>query len=237
METSWVRNRSGCGLDPRCLYSCLALGLLGWTPAGAADSASRWEKDIQAFEAADRTQPPPANGIFFYGSSSIRLWKTLAEDFDRLPVINRGFGGCQVADCVAFVDRVVTPHRPRQIVLYAGDNDLAAARTPAQIEADFREFVRRVHHRLPQCWITFIAIKPSPARKALLDQARVANKRVREVTRTHPRLSFIDIFTPMLGEDGQPRSEFFVADQLHLNADGYRLWTRLTRPYLKTERP
>ena len=233
METEWVaRGKARAGWIWG-LSVCLPVGLAAVLEAGAADAQSRWEKDIQAFEASDRTNAPPSNAILFVGSSSIRLWKTLAEDFPDVPVINRGFGGSQVADSVAFVDRIVTPYRPRQVVLYAGDNDLAAGRTPEQIEADFRTFVRRVHERLPQCWITFIAIKPSPARASLLDAARAANARVREVTRAHPRLSFIDIFTPMLGVDGRPRPELFVADKLHLNAEGYRLWAQLTRPYLK----
>jgi len=233
MKTEWVAHGKARAGWMWGLSVCLPMGLAAVLEASAADSHSRWENDIQAFEASDRTNAPPSNAILFVGSSSIRLWKTLAEDFPEWPVINRGFGGSQVADSVAFVDRIVTPYRPRQIVLYAGDNDLAAERTPEQIEADFKTFVRRVHKRLPRCWITFIAIKPSPARQALIEKARAANERVREATRAHPRLSFVDIFTPMLGTDGQPRPELFMADKLHLNAEGYRLWTQLTRPYLK----
>jgi len=139
MKTEWVAHGKARAGWMWGLSVCLPMGLAAVLEASAADSHSRWENDIQAFEASDRTNAPPSNAILFVGSSSIRLWKTLAEDFPEWPVINRGFGGSQVADSVAFVDRIVTPYRPRQIVLYAGDNDLAAERTPdADSDVDHR---------------------------------------------------------------------------------------------------
>lgn len=222
------------GFSTLCrLTALLALpAVLGQTTP-STNSPARWEKEIAAFEAADRTNPPPANAILFLGSSSIRLWKTLAEDFAGRPVINRGFGGSYVADSTAFVDRIVLPYRPRQIVFYAGDNDLAGGKSPAQVETDFQQFVSTVHRTLPQCGIAFIAIKPSPARWSLVNQQKEANERVRRFTQPDQRLAFIDVFTPMLASDGQPRAELFAADKLHLNAEGYRLWRTLVRPHLK----
>jgi hypothetical protein len=49
--------------------------------AFAAEDFAKWEKEISAFEQQDRENPPPKNAIVFVGSSSIRLWSTLAEDF------------------------------------------------------------------------------------------------------------------------------------------------------------
>jgi lysophospholipase L1-like esterase len=199
---------------------------------GAENPHARWEQDIQAFEAADRTNPPPAHCIVFVGSSSIRVWKTLGEDFKGLPVVNRGFGGSEMGDSAYYADRIVVPYRPRQVFVYAGDNDLAGGKSPQQVLADFKAFVTKVQHALPETSIAFISIKPSPSRWKLSDQMRAANQLIRQFAATDQRLAFVDVFTPMLDSDGKPRAELFQADQLHLNSKGYALWTSLVRPYL-----
>lgn len=191
-----------------------------------------WESDIQAFESTDRAQPPPRGAVLFVGSSSIRLWATLAQDFPEVDVINRGFGGSEIADSTHFADRIVVPYRPRQIVLYAGDNDLMNGKSPAQVAAAFEAFVARVRRDLPGVRIAFIAIKPSPARAHLLDGARAANERIRRIADADPRIDYIDVFTPMLDADGRPRDELFVDDRLHLNAAGYALWRSRVAPFL-----
>lgn len=199
----------------------------------AQTATNRWEQDIRAFEAVDRTNPPPKNAILFVGSSSIRLWKTLAKDFPDKPVINRGFGGSFISDSVHFADRIVLPHRPRQIVMYAGGNDINAKKTPEQVAADFRAFVEKVHAALPETRVAYIAIAPNPARWAQVERIKAANQLIAEFCRSNAKLAFIEVFPRMLGADGQPRPEIFVADRLHMNAKGYELWTGLVRPYLK----
>lgn len=221
--------------------SLLAAGLLlllaelvGWpSQAQETPKPSKWEPSIQKFEAADKTNPPPKNAILFIGSSSIVKWKTLAEDFPEHQVINRGFGGSQLADSVAFVDRIVLPYQPRMVLLYAGDNDIASKKTPEQVLADFKAFVLDIQGRQPATRIAFLAIKPSLKRWALVDQIKEANRLVAEFCRTHERLDYIDVFTPMLGEDGQPPADLFVQDGLHLSAKGYALWVSIVRPYLR----
>lgn len=198
----------------------------------AAEAERRWGGAIRAFEEADRRDPPPPNGILFVGSSSIRLWK-LDKHFPNLPVINRGFGGSQVSDTLHFADRIVVPYRPLIVVLYAGDNDIAAGESPEQVADDFQRLVRKIHERLPQTRIAFIAIKPSLARWELYDKMRDANERIRAICEENERLTFIDIAAPMLGDDGWPRKELFADDGLHLNEEGYRLWTEIVTPHLK----
>lgn len=193
---------------------------------------ARWEKDLEAFAQADRANPPAKGGILFLGSSSIRKWDTLAQDFRGWPVLNRGFGGSHMSDVVALADRLVFPCEPRQIILYEGDNDVGAGKSAVQILEDFQAFVRVVHARLPECRISLLAIKPSPKRQPVAATLRETNTALRAFTESSPRLDFIDIHTPMLGADGQPRPELFVEDDLHLNAAGYALWTRIIRPYL-----
>lgn len=192
---------------------------------------SRWEADISAFEAADKVKPPPKNGILFIGSSSIRLWD-LKKSFPELPVINRGFGGSHLSDSVAFLERIVLPYAPRSVLLYAGDNDLNDGKSPERVLSDFKEFVGRIGQKLPETHIFFIAIKPSPSRAHLLPQVKRANELIAEYAGQQRRVEFIDIESPML-RDGQPRPELFVKDQLHLNEQGYELWTGLVREALK----
>ena len=209
-------------------------GLAGQTlRAQNKPDSSKWESEIKAFEAADKTNPPPHDAALFIGSSSIRLWKTLAEDFQEYKVINRGFGGSQIIDSVAFADRIVIPYKPRMILLYAGDNDIAAGKSPEQVLADFKAFARKVRPRLSETKVAFISIKPSPSRWEFAEKIKAANRLIEDFCEQDERLIYIDVFNPMLGADGKPRPELFVEDRLHLNHKGYALWTALTRPRLK----
>lgn len=208
---------------------------------GAASPSRRWETTIEKLEARDRRHPPPREGILFAGSSSIRLWD-LQRWFPGMPVVNEGFGGSKIADSTFYADRIIIPHRPRTVVLYAGDNDIAGGKTPQEVADDFRRFVARVHAALPRTRIVFLAIKPSLARWKHVAAMRAANRRIRAFTRTDDRLAYVDTDTAMLDETGRPRRELFRADGLHLNEKGYRLWTSLLRPYLvskegREERP
>jgi lysophospholipase L1-like esterase len=186
---------------------------------------ARWRVSLDTFTRADREHPPGSDGVLFVGSSTIRLWSQLALDFNQNPVIiNRGFGGSTMRDCTALVHELVIQYRPREVLVYAGDNDLAEGRTPAEILDSFTRFVDRVRAGLPDTRIAFISIKPSPARIALLDRIRETNALIAGYVQTAPGVRFIDIFTPMLSADGFPRPELFRGDRLHLNDAGYRLW-------------
>ncbi len=191
---------------------------------------ARWEKDIRAFEASDKTNPPPQDAILFIGSSSIRLWTNLAQAFPGHKVLNRGFGGSELSDSVAFADRIVTPYRPKLVVLYAGDNDIAAGKSPERVLADFKAFVRRIHATLPDARVAFIAIKPCPAREKYLDRVKAANRLIRDYAASDSRLVFVDVFTPMLTKEGRPRADLCMKDGLHPNAQGYELWASTLRP-------
>lgn len=194
-------------------------------------SNADWEQDMQRFAALDAASPPPRHGVLFVGSSSIRLWETLAADFPGIPVINRGFGGSELRDSTFYADRIVVPYAPRQIVIYAGENDLQAGRTPQQMEQDFRAFVQRVRRDLPKARIAYISNKPSPSRVRLLQAQRQANALIKaEAGRLH--VDYIDVFTSMLDANGQPREELFVEDRLHMNRAGYALWRQKVAPYL-----
>jgi lysophospholipase L1-like esterase len=195
-----------------------------------AEDPTRFEPEIRAFEAADRTSPPLRGGVVFVGSSSIKNWSDVAADFPEVPVLNRGFGGSTLADVVHYMDRIVIPYRPRLVVLYAGDNDLALGRTPARVLDDYRAFVARLRASLPAARIIYVTIKPSPSRRAFMDRAREANQRIRAAVALDTLQTYVDVFTPMLGPSGQPRPELFLADSLHMTRAGYLLWRHLLAP-------
>ncbi|MCB1126120.1 MAG: hypothetical protein KDM81_06475 [Verrucomicrobiae bacterium] len=201
-------------------------------PAADQPAAVRWEKDLAKFATADRENLPTQGGILFLGSSSIRKWDTLAEDFAGLPVLNRGFGGSQMSDAADLVEQLVFPYAPRQIVLYEGDNDLNNGKSHERVLSDFRTFVDRVRERLPGCRISIIAIKPSPKRWHLKETIYYTNRLLSEWAMVDPKLDFIDVVRPMLDENGEPRPELFVEDGVHMTPAGYAIWTQAVRPFL-----
>jgi lysophospholipase L1-like esterase len=193
---------------------------------------AKWEKEVAAYEEADRKSPPPKGGILFIGSSTIRLWKTLTEDYPEHKVINRGFGGTEIVDSTHFADRLIFPHEPRQIFLRAGGNDIHAGRTPKEVAYDFSEFVRAVHARLPRTEILYIAVSPAPARWGETDKYRELNRLIREMALDMPRVGFVDTFDLSLTSDGRARPELFVKDRLHFAPEGYKLLADRVRPFL-----
>ena len=211
-----------------CLTSCLVV-----LPAAALAKPADWLGEIDALTRDDAAHPPAAGGIVFVGSSSIQLWSTLATDFPGLPVIGRGFGGSELAGSVHYLDRIVLPYRPRTVVLYAGENDLNAGKSPEAVAEDFREFCVQVRAALPAVRILYIAMKPSPSRWAKHEIFAQGNALIAALCARDPRLTFVDVWPAMLGADGRPRPELFRPDQLHLNAAGYAGWIRLLTPLLQ----
>jgi len=205
-------------------------------PARAAETHRahhlQYEPDIRAFEAADKTNPPPKDAVLFIGSSSIRKWTSAPTQFPGHQIINRGFGGSYLSDSVAFADRIVIPYRPRLVVLYAGDNDIAGGCKPEEVSRAFQTFVAKVREELPQTTIAFIAIKPSPSREKFLEQNREANRLIHEFIGADPKLLYLDVFTAMRTADRHTRSELFESDRLHLNEAGYQLWAEILKPVL-----
>jgi lysophospholipase L1-like esterase len=206
------------------------------TPTAAPLDLAQWEADIRAFEDADRQTPPPREGVLLVGSSSIRLWKSAAEDFPGMPVINRGFGGSQVREVTAFADRIVLPYRPRVIVFYCGTNDVFDGGRPVSaVVTDTEGFIRKVHTALPATRVVYISIAPNPARWRLKDAWLELNARMKAFAATDPRVAFVDVWSAMLDAAGQPRPELFVEDRLHMNERGYAIWARILRPIVQRE--
>ncbi len=172
-----------------------------------------------------QTGPGSPRPVVFYGSSSIRLWSSLAVDLGDPSVVNLGFGGSTLADCVTYFERLVTPRTPRSLLVYAGDNDLGEGRSVDDVVDSFRDLVGKVDDQLGPIPLAFLAIKPSPARWPLMDAIRDANQRIFRELELRPNSQSIDIVEPMLGPDGRPRPELYDDDELHLSELGYRVWT------------
>jgi lysophospholipase L1-like esterase len=207
--------------------------IAGQAPRLPAQNHEQWEKEIAAFEASDRERYSSMGGVLFIGSSSIRLWTTLGQDFPNQPVLNRGFGGSRIADSTHFAPRIVVPYKPRLIVMYAGGNDLNDGNTPEDVLTDFQAFVQTVRRSLPATRIAYISIAGNPARWSQVDRVKKANALIEAYTKQTPNMAFIDIFPHMLGPDGQPRPELFVADRLHMSPAGYAIWKRTVAPFLE----
>jgi lysophospholipase L1-like esterase len=196
-------------------------------------SSDQWHHDMARFAAEDAATAPPRDAFVFTGSSSVRMWRTLAEDFSGKPILNRGFGGSQVREAVHHADRIAIRYRPRMVLLYAGDNEIDAGRSPEHVLHDFRAFVARVRRDLPDTPIAFLAIKPSPLRAGQLPRQQAANALVRREAARLRNVVFIDVATPMLGTDGQPQPGLFLEDRLHMNDQGYALWRAIVAPHLE----
>lgn len=194
--------------------------------------SSRWEPYIRRFEESDEQSPPPKGAILFVGSSSIVFWRSLADDMSPLTVINRGFGGSQMWELNLYRDRIVTNYEPKAIVVYEGDNDIAAEKTVDSVLSEMDDFISHIAAHLPQTEVCFIAVKPSIRRAHLWTQMEEVNAGIRKRAEDSESVCFLDVASPMLSEDGTVREDLFVEDGLHLNQAGYEIWTSVVRPYL-----
>lgn len=219
-------------LSNKLVFLALCFSLLS-CGGGNSASSGRWEADIAAFEAADRLSPPPEQSIVFVGSSSITGWSDLEADLLPLTALKRGFGGSTMVEVNRYRDRIVTNYRPRIVVVYAGENDIAAGGSVDALLEQYEDFSRHLAERLPDTKLCFISIKPSPARIAFWGEMEWANFRLDRLVQTDPgRLCYIDITPLMLDAYGDPLEALYLADHLHINRQAYLLWADLIRPVL-----
>jgi lysophospholipase L1-like esterase len=213
------------------ILSAFTLASGGKGPPADPDP-NRFAQEIAAFKEWDSKNAVPAEAVLFVGSSSIRLWRT-HECLPELRVVNRGFGGSQLSDVIYFAEQIIVPYKPKVIVLYAGDNDIAAGKSSQRVFEDYRRLIGLVHGRLPATRTIFISIKPSESRWSLWPEMQKANELIRGFCERDRYLFFADLATPLLSPGGRPRKELFREDQLHLNTRGYRVWSRTLVPVVR----
>ena len=191
----------------------------------------KWQAEIAKLTLTQQDSPAPDGVILFTGSSSIRRWDTLAKDFPRHAVLNRGFGGSQISDLIAYFDRLFGDVKPSQIVIYSGTNDLNAGESVERVLGDLATLSGMLRVALPETKIAFIGAAPNPTRWAQREAQVRFNGLVADYCAQYGH-DFIDVWTPMLGEDGKPSRDIYVADGLHMNAAGYVMWKAIVAPYL-----
>lgn len=183
-----------------------------------------YEDEVRQLETKLNAESPATDRVVFYGSSSIRLWTTLAQDFPNLNTLNLGFGGSTLAACAWFFERLVVPTAPKSVLFYAGDNDLGDGRHPEEVYLFFRAVVEQMHRFLPGVPLSYLTIKISPARWHLADNIRSTNILITKEIAKCSNFKTVDMTAPLLGPGGRPKKEYFEADGLHLNPAGYRVW-------------
>ena len=196
--------------------------------------AQPFADEIAAFKKQDSIQASPKHAILFVGSSSLRLWKNIRNDFPGYTIINRVFGGSSLPDVIRYEKDIIFPYDPKQIIIYCGENDFASSDTVSVgiVVKRFKTLFTDIRNKWPKVPIAFISIKPSPSRWQLRTKIEEANKRIAAFLKKRKKTDFIDVYHKMLGADGLPIPDIFLADKLHMNVKGYAIWIKEIEPYL-----
>jgi lysophospholipase L1-like esterase len=210
------------------LLSVLLVGL--WASA----QQPAFYKDIQAFKKQDSLQAPPKGAILLIGSSSFTGWRDVQAYFLGYTIVNRGFGGSSLPHLIRYANDIIFPYEPKQILIYCGENDLAAADsvTSKMVVERFKTLFGLIREKLPNTPIAFVSLKPSPSRLHLMEKMEAANKDIKKYLKRKRNTAFIDVYHAMLTKEGKPMPHIFVDDNLHMNAQGYAIWKKVIEPYL-----
>jgi lysophospholipase L1-like esterase len=192
-----------------------------------------WD-EIQNFKKQDSISPPPQHAILFVGSSSFNLWKDVQSYFPNYTIINRGFGGSSLTDVIQYASDIIFPYHPKEIVIYCGENDLAASDTvSAHTVLDrFKTLFDIIRSKLRNEMIVYVSVKPSPSREKLMPKMEEANQLIKEYLSAQKHTAFVDVYHLMLTEDYKPMPEIFKEDSLHMNPKGYAIWQKAIEPFL-----
>jgi len=201
---------------------------------GLFANAQPFANEITAFKKQDSLSFPGTGKILFIGSSSFTFWKDVQQYFPEYPIINRGFGGSSLTDLIRYAPDVIFPYEPSQIVIYCGENDFAGDTSlyPSQVAQRFFDLFNLVRVKYKKVPIAYISMKPSPSRQHLMARFNVANVMIKNFLKKKKRTAYIDVYKAMLKVNGLPKDEIFLADKLHMNAEGYKIWKKIIEPYL-----
>lgn len=201
----------------------------------AAAVAQPFSRDIAAFKKEDSLHFPAPHQILLIGSSSFTRWGDVQEYFPSYQILNRGFGGSTLPDQLRYINEIVFPYQPRQIIIYCGENDVASADsiTGEVVLRRFKELFYAIREEMPKVPVAFISMKPSPSRQMALDRFRAGNAAIKAFLKKQKRTAFIDVYKEMIDGEGKPLADLFVEDNLHMNKKGYAIWQRIMEPYLK----
>ena len=217
------------------LFKGILLFILLLNVAHAQEKKPAFWDDIQAFKKQDSAHFPGTNKILFVGSSSFTKWTDVQSYFPSYPVINRGFGGSSLPDVIRYREDVIFKYKPKQIIIYCGENDLASSDsvTAKMVYNRFVQLFNFIRKKLPNVPVAYISMKPSPSRQLLMGKMREGNALIQNFLKTKKQTVYIDVYKEMIDDEGKPRPELFVEDNLHMNKSGYAIWKKAIEPYLK----
>jgi lysophospholipase L1-like esterase len=193
-----------------------------------------WGKDIRRFEHLDSVETYPPNAVLFAGSSSMRLWATLAEDMAPYAIIQRGYGGARLSDFSFFAGRIIYPHPCAAIVLFIA-NDITGSegdKTPEEVRDLFLNVLNTIREKFPETPVFWIAITPTGSRWKAWSQVEKANNLIQKACNKQENTYFISTKDYFLNSSGLPKDELFREDRLHLNEEGYKVWTGIIKKEL-----
>lgn len=220
-------------MNPTKIFFLSVIAILFVLPDVHAQGPEIWKDEIQKFKKQDKIDPPKKNAILFTGSSSIRMWKDLADYFPEHEIIKRGFGGSQFSDLIYYADRIIYPYEPSKIFIYEGDNDLAAGESIESVMREAKELRAEIKTKLPNTIVIFIAPKPSVSRWGMHEKYEKFNQQLEEYAKEAKLTEFADVWTAMLGENGRVRQDLFLDDDLHMNLKGYKIWKSVLMPFMQ----
>jgi lysophospholipase L1-like esterase len=182
----------------------------------------------------NKENPPQnnQNAIVFTGSSTIRMWKSLPEDFPKHQIVNSGFGGSQASDLLYYLDELVLDYKPSKVFIYEGDNDISGGKSSEEILVTYELITNKIQEAVPGVEIILISPKPSVARWELKDKYNDLNSKLKKFSKGKKNVKFADLWKPMLDKDKEPMKDIFIKDNLHMNQKGYAIWAKTIKKYL-----
>lgn len=213
-------------------FKLIALFIFVFAAAQAQQKAPFYN-EIQNFKKQDSIKFPPKNAVLFIGSSTFTNWKDAQAYFPKHVIINRGFGGSSLPHVINYVGDIVYPYKPKQVVIYCGENDFTGNATAQEVVDRVKTLIDTIRTKYPKVAIAYISIKPSPSRERYWPLMIEANTKIAEMIKGMKRTQFINTYDAMFNPDGKIKTDIFLGDKLHMNAKGYAIWQKIMEPYLK----
>lgn len=205
-------------------------------PTFVFGQSEKFQEEVDAIVSSYQ-EDHPEDVVLFTGSSSVRLWKTLKADFPDAQVVNTGFGGSTMSDLLYYAEPLILDLEPKRVFIYEGDNDIFEGKPVGIIQEELEEIIDKIFFQNSQTQIFLISTKPSPSRWELKNQYELLNEQLELISESDPRIFYLDVWTPMLNKSEEPRKELFVEDMLHMNSEGYKIWTEVVTPYINSPIP
>ena len=211
----------------------LSILFLAFTLFATAQDPNRFKEQVDELVNQEYNFSTNKKLVVFAGSSSIRMWKDVADYFPDFNVINNGFGGSHFSDLLYFYNQLILKPAPEILFVYEGDNDIASNKKPGKILKEAKQLAAKIQHDLPETHVVYISPKPSIARVHLKNTYIKFNSKLEKYCKKHDNIEFADVWYPMLDNKGNVFKDVFLEDGLHMNKKGYDIWGKVIGGFLK----